>query len=40
MKLGVCGGVEWDGVKERPSVLVGSVEVNLHLRVPLSAELW
>lgn len=39
MKLGVCGDVEWDGVKEGPSVLGESVEVSLHLRVPPSAEL-
>lgn len=39
MKMEVCRDIEWHGVRDGPSVLVGSVEMRL-LRVPPSAELW
>lgn len=34
------GGVKWNDGREGPSVLVGSEEMRLQLRVPLSTELW
>lgn len=34
------GGIKWNDGREGPSVLVGSEEMRLQLRVPLSTELW
>lgn len=39
LKLGVCGDIERHDVRAGPSVLEGSVEMRLLLRVPLCAEL-